>query len=134
MKPSFQLTAEDARTAAAASLAEARAMKLSISIAIVDTSGFLVYFERMDGVPPITVEIAMRKARSALLVRASTEQVTEFAKRTPGLLQIPDFIAVGGGYPIVYEGATVGAIAVSGGSGEEDGKIAMAGLNAIGVA
>src|SRR5262249_10088375 len=64
---------EDAKKAAAAALAEARKNNLNMAISIVDTAGYLVYFEKMDGTQTGSVNVSLDKARSAALFKRPTK-------------------------------------------------------------
>jgi uncharacterized protein GlcG (DUF336 family) len=59
------VTIEDAKKAAAAAVAEARKNNFRMAVAVADTGGELVYFEKMDGTQTASVQIAIDKARSA---------------------------------------------------------------------
>src|SRR5688572_3960339 len=67
------ITADVAKRAAAAAIAEARKNNLTMAIAIVDPNGFLVYFEKMDNTQNGSVNIAQDKARSAALFKRPTK-------------------------------------------------------------
>src|SRR5688500_11853407 len=67
------LSAEGAQRAIAAALAEARRQQLNVSVAVVDGSGYLVAFQRMDAAPFVSVEIATGKAGTAALFRRSSK-------------------------------------------------------------
>jgi uncharacterized protein GlcG (DUF336 family) len=63
----------NAKKAAAAAVAEARKNNWTMAVAIVDTGGFGVYFERMDGTQTGSADIAFDKARSAVMFRRPTK-------------------------------------------------------------
>ena len=126
---------EDAKKVAAAAVAEvAKAGSPPDAIAIVDHSGFLIYFERMDNTQLGSVEIAIAKARSAALFRRPSK-VFEDALAGGGanmrILALHGVIPVDGGVPIISGGKLVGAIGASGGTGQQDGQVAKAGADAI---
>lgn len=105
-----------------------------MSIAVLDESGNLKAFQRMDGASLMSVEVSQGKAYSALANArgAATHEIYDAIKDNPALLKglplLPRFIIVGGGYPIRIEGETVGGIGVSGGSAEQDMVVAEAAL------
>src|SRR5262245_28279135 len=67
------ITIELAKKAAAPALAEARRNSWAMAVAIVDVSGALVYFERMDDTQSGSVNVAQAKARSAALFKRPTK-------------------------------------------------------------
>jgi hypothetical protein len=67
------LTLEDVKKIAAAAEAEAKANNWGVAIAIVDEGGHLLWFQRPDGVAPISSQIAPAKARAAALGRRESK-------------------------------------------------------------
>jgi uncharacterized protein GlcG (DUF336 family) len=123
-----------AKKASAAAFAEARRNGWNMAIAVVDTGGHLVYFEKMDNTQIGSVEVAIEKARSAALFRRPTKVFQEgVAAGGEGLrlLRLEGAVPVDGGIPIVVGGNILGGIGVSGGSGEQDGQVARAGADAV---
>lgn len=104
---------------------QAQAKKLKMAFAVVEPSGELVAFARMDDVSYATIRIAQQKARSSARFRLPT---AEFEARVLGgrtvLLSSDEVIAVGGGIPIIDKGRVIGALGVSGGSAQEDAAVA----------
>jgi glc operon protein GlcG len=130
--PSIDL--ERAKRVAGAAVAEAARNQWAMAIAIVDTAGLLVYFEKMDDTQVGSVRVAMDKARSAALFKRPTKVFQDaLAGGGAGLriLKIREAIPVEGGLPIVVGGRIVGAIGVSGGTSEQDGQCAQAGTAAV---
>ncbi|HUF47277.1 MAG TPA: heme-binding protein [Vicinamibacterales bacterium] len=122
------LTLEAARKAAAAAEAEARRNNWAVSIAIVDDSGQLLLFQRMDGAKLVATDIAIRKARTSVYFQAPTKVLeAEVAGGRTALLPIDGFMPLEGGVPIVVSGQMVGAIGVSGVTGAQDAQCALAG-------
>jgi uncharacterized protein GlcG (DUF336 family) len=126
--------------AASQRLLEAAAVKaLEIEtpmvIAIVDESGTLKAFRRMDGAPQMSVEIAINKGYTAVSFGMPTHNWFEFIKSDPpllhGFVHTPRLVVFGGGYPISHEGHVIGGIGVSGGHYEQDMKVAEAALAAF---
>jgi uncharacterized protein GlcG (DUF336 family) len=128
------ITADVAKKAAAAAIAEARKNNFTMAIAIVDPNGFLVYFEKMDNTQNGSVNIAQDKARSAALFKRPTK-VFEDGLAAGGaglrLLELDGIVAAEGGLPIIVAGKIVGAIGASGGTGAQDGVVAKAGADAV---
>lgn len=134
MKMKFVLTLADAKRVAAAAAEEAQRNGWSVVIAIVDEAGLLVYLERLDGVQPASCDIAQAKARAAALFKRPSKALEEtVAGGRIALLSLPHIIPVEGGLPLVHEGQIVGAIGVSGVQSFEDGIVAKAGADALGV-
>jgi uncharacterized protein GlcG (DUF336 family) len=100
-----------------AAVAKARELGVSENVAIVDDGGNLKAFSRMDGASMPTIEIAQKKAFTALF-GVSTQDFCNFIQGDPSLLAgIPTLSRVaawGGGFPIKLNGEVVGAIGLSG--------------------
>jgi uncharacterized protein GlcG (DUF336 family) len=107
----------------------------AMAISIVDESGVLKAFSRMDGAPLLAVDIAKDKAYTAVSFGLPTHAWYEFIKNDPpllhGIVKTPRLVVFGGGYPIEIDGAVVGGIGVSGGHYEQDMKVAQAALAAL---
>lgn len=120
-----------------AALAHAEALDKAVSIAVVDASGRRTAFACLPGSPLHCCDIAKDKAYTAVGFGLATAEwapawKTRFSDAVrEGLTQRPRFIAFGGGLPIMFENARIGAVGVSGATEEEDEAIARAGLQAI---
>ena len=128
------ITLDDAKKAAAPALAEARKNNWTMCVAVVDTAGNLVYFERMDATQTGSVAVSIAKARSAALFKRSTKTFQDaLAAGGDGLrfLKLENAVPIEGGVPIVMDGKIVGAIGLSGGTSQQDGQCAQAGANAL---
>jgi len=126
---------EQARRALAGAIAEARRMNLPMAVAVVDTGGNLVAFERMDNTQIGSIGVSQDKATSAAMFRRPTKVFQDaVAGGGAGLriLTLRGANAVEGGVPLMQEGRIIGAIGVSGGSAEQDGVVAAAGVAAMG--
>ncbi|PYR30281.1 MAG: hypothetical protein DMF92_09110 [Acidobacteria bacterium] len=120
---------ETTKQAAAPALEEARKNNWTMAVAIVDTAGNLVYFEKMDG-----TQTAIDKARSAALFKRPTKAFQDtLAAGGEGLrvLGLQGAVPVEGGVPLVMDGKFVGAIGVSGGTSPQDSQCAKAGVDAV---
>jgi uncharacterized protein GlcG (DUF336 family) len=125
---------ENARKIPAAAAVEAGRNNLKMAIAIVDTAGDLVYFEKMDETQTGSVTVSQSKARSAARFKRPTKAFQDaLTGTTDGLriLGIEGAVPVEGGLPIAIGGKIVGAVGVSGGTSQQDGQCAQAGLNAL---
>ena len=100
-----------------AAVAKAKELGVAENVAILDDSGDLKAFTRMDGAPIPTIEMAQNKAYTALL-GVSTQDFFNFIQGDPSLLvgipALSRIAAWGGGFPIKVDGEIVGAIGVSG--------------------
>ena len=128
------VTLDQAKKAAAAALAEVRANKWIMAVAVVDTAGLLVYFEKMDGTQSGSVAVAQAKARSAALFQRPTKMFQDaLAAGGEGLrvLALEGAVPVEGGLPLLVGGRVAGAIGLSGGTSAQDGQCAQAGVDAL---
>jgi glc operon protein GlcG len=128
------ITLEQAKKVVAAAEAEARKNNWNVVVAIVDTGGNLVILERMDNTQFGSNEVARQKAWSAVAYRRSTK-VFEDGVAGGGagirLLRLEGATPLEGGLPILVDGKIVGAVGVSGVTGQQDGQIAKAGVDAL---
>ena len=130
---SMPLSAALAQKMVSACAAMASQKKQSHAIAVVDNSGALIAFLRMDGNPPGVGDFAVQKAMAVASWRFSTQQMSKAVEATPGFASAPKVVTVAGGVPIYARGGVfVGAIGVSGESPQDDTECAIAGLTAAG--
>ncbi len=94
------------------------------AIAVVDGSGMLLAFVRMDGTRPGSIELAIGKARSAALMRRPTSELEDNVAKGRTALATEGLTALRGGAPIVIQGACVGAVGVAGSDKDQDAAIA----------
>jgi uncharacterized protein GlcG (DUF336 family) len=130
----WNVSVDWAKRAAAGAVAEARKNKWLVAVAVTDTAGNLVYFERMDDTQVGSTNIAIGKARSAAQFRRSTKAFQDALAKGNDftyLLGLEGAVVVQGGIPIVQDGKITGAIGVSGGTGPQDQQVAEAGLAAM---
>ena len=128
------VTLEQARKVLVAAVADSRKQNLPMAVAIVDTAGQLVAFERMDNTQTASTFVAQDKAASAAMFRRPTKVFQDaVASGGAGLrvLGLRGASPVEGGLPIVVDGKIIGGIGVSGGTSEQDGVVAKAGLDAL---
>jgi uncharacterized protein GlcG (DUF336 family) len=135
--PKASISSEAAHQAIAAAEAKAAEIGVPMDIAIVDDSGVLKAFSRMDGAPLLSIQIAQDKAYTAAGFGMPTHGWHDFIKDDEPLAAgapsgIERLVIFGGGYPIQLDGQLVGAIGVSGGHYTQDQEVAEAGLQAIG--
>jgi glc operon protein GlcG len=125
---------ENAKKVAAPALAEAAKNNWSMAVAIVDPSGNLVYYEKMDNTQLGSANVAIDKARSAALFKRPTKTYQDaLAAGGDGLriLRVQGAVPIEGGIPILVNGKIAGAIGVSGGTATQDGQCAKAGADAL---
>lgn len=130
------LTLAAARRVMAAAEAAAREMKVAMSVAVVDSGDQLVAFARMDGADLVSVGLSRDKAFSALVNRMPTRDLAPLVQ--PGAefygydsLAGGRMVVFAGGMPLLRDGVLIGAIGVSGGSGDEDQRAADAAVAAF---
>jgi uncharacterized protein GlcG (DUF336 family) len=117
---------------AAACRAEAIKNGWSVTFAIVDDAGLLLHFERLDGAPHISVEVAILKARTAAYTGRPSKFWEDRATAFPVFLKFPEILPRQGGLPILHEGECVGAVGVSGRPDPaEDEQLASVGIAAL---
>jgi uncharacterized protein GlcG (DUF336 family) len=130
----ISINLDNAKKAAAPALAEARKNNWTMAIAIVDTGGTLVYFEKLDNTQAGSAQVAINKARSAAQFKRPTKAFQDaLAAGGEGLriLRLEGAVAVEGGIPLVIDGKIVGAIGVSGGTSAQDNQCAKAGADVL---
>lgn len=128
------ISPDSAKKIAAAAIAEARKNNWAMAVAVVDTGGHLVYFERMQDTQIGSIEVSIDKAKSAVLFRRPTKSFQDtLASGGAGLriLGLTGAVPVEGGIPLIVDGKIIGAIGASGGSSDQDGNTAQAGANAM---
>ena len=126
------LNLESAKKIAAAAEKEAADAKLTMVIAILDDGGNLLYLERMDETQIGSIEVAQQKARSAVSFKRPTKAFEDaLAGGRTAILKLPGAMPVEGGLPLIVDGKIVGAIGCSGGTSQQDGVVAKAGVDAL---
>lgn len=129
----LSINLEQAKKAIAAGQVEARKNNWPVAIAIVDNSGLLVAYERMDNTQTASVQVAIDKAVSAAMWRRPTKAFQDvLAGGGAGLriLSLRGVSPVEGGLPLMMDGKIVGGIGVSGVNADQDGMVAKAGADA----
>jgi uncharacterized protein GlcG (DUF336 family) len=119
-------------------LAERKARNLGVlvTIALVDEGGQLLAYGRMDGALPASGELAVSKAYTAAALRMPTQEVGALAQPGRSLYGIQHthqgrIVLFGGGLPLRLGGGVVGGVGISGGTVEEDIRIAEAVVKAL---
>ncbi len=127
------LTLAEAKKIVAAAQADAAKSNLTMAIAVVDEGGHLLLFEKMDGTQTGSINVAIAKARSAALFKRPTKVFEDAVTggRTV-ILSLDGVLPIEGGLPMAAGGSLIGAIGVSGGTAQQDGVVAAAGVAALG--
>lgn len=131
------ITLEQAQNAVAAAIGKAIAIDTKMDIAVVDAGGNLKAFARMDGAWLGSIDISMKKARTARYFDMNTGDIGGLSQPGGPLYQIEvsngGLITFPGGVPIKNgDGEIIGAIGVSGSTVEDDHAVAVAGAEAVG--
>ena len=116
-----------------AAVAEAKKRNWKMNVAVVDSGGNLVAFQRMDGAMLASIQIAEHKARAAATFRRPTKVFEDGINlmHLNYLLAFDGVIASRGGIPLIEKGAIIGAIGVSGGTDSQDEIVSKAGAAVI---
>ena len=130
------ISSSQARAVIGAAEAKASTVGVPVIIAVVDAGVHLKAFTRMDGAVLASIDIALKKARTAALFQSNSEAVWEYCKPgapAPGLELTNDGLApFGGGVPLKGAGGEpLGAVGVSGGAVAQDMEIARAAADAL---
>jgi uncharacterized protein GlcG (DUF336 family) len=124
---------EKAKQVMAAAEAEAKNKNWKMNIAVVDTNGELVHFERMEGAQIASVTISINKARTAARYRRESRAFFNAFETGHGYVATldPTLVASPGGFPLVEGGKLIGAIGCSGGTGDQDAAICKVGADLV---
>jgi glc operon protein GlcG len=116
-----------------AAVAEAKKRNWKMNVAVADSGGNLVAFQRMDGAMLASIQIAEHKARAAVTFRRPTKVFEDGINlmHLNYLLAFDGIIASRGGIPLIDEGSIIGAIGCSGGADSQDEVVSKAGAAVI---
>ncbi|PIQ21926.1 MAG: glycolate utilization protein [Cytophagales bacterium CG18_big_fil_WC_8_21_14_2_50_42_9] len=133
----MNVTLEQAEAAIKAAKEKAREMGVKMNIAVVDAGANLVAFGRMDGAWLGSVDISIKKAKTARFFDMNTGEIGKLSQPGGSLYNIEHsnagLITFPGGIPFKNSsGEIIGAIGVSGSTVEDDHAVAEAGMQAIG--
>ena len=131
------ITLQQARAAIDAALAKSSEMGVAMDIAVVDAGANLKTFARMDGAWLGSIDIALKKARTARFFDMNTGAIGELSQPGGSLYNIEHsnggLITFPGGMPLTNGGGEIiGAIGVSGSTVEDDHAVAESGAAAVG--
>jgi glc operon protein GlcG len=127
------ISLEQAQAVIQAAVAEARKRDWKMNIAVADSGGNLVAFQRMDGAMLASIQIAQHKARAAVTFRRPTKVFEDGINlmHLNYLLAFDGVIASRGGIPLIDEDDIIGAIGCSGGTDSQDEVVSKAGAAVI---
>jgi len=127
------ITLEAAKKMADAGEAEARKNGWNIAIAIVDASGGLILFHKLDETQPGSIAVAQGKARAAALFKRPSKAMEEaIAAGKHAFLSVDGIVPMQGGLPVIADGKVIGTVGVSGVTSAQDEQVAQAALGALG--
>jgi glc operon protein GlcG len=117
-----------------AAVAEAKKRNWKMNVAVTDSGGNLLAFQRMDGAMLASIQIAEHKARAAVTFRRPTKVFEDGVQlmHLNYLLAFDGMIASRGGIPLIEQGVIIGAIGCSGGTDSQDEIVSKAGAAIIG--
>jgi glc operon protein GlcG len=127
------ISLDRAQAAISVAVAEAKKRNWKMNLAVVDSGGNLVAFQRMDGAMLASIQIAEHKARAAATFRRPTKVFEDGINlmHLNYLLAFDGVIASRGGIPLIEQGSIIGAIGVSGGTDSQDEIVSKAGAATI---
>lgn len=129
------LTGAGANAAVNAAIAEADRLEVAVTIAVVDKGGHLIALSRSENANLVSLDLAIGKAYTAVVMNESTRRISELVQPGQELYHLD--LAVSGRPLVVFAGGlpigspVQGGIGVSGGSPDQDETIADAGLRSL---
>jgi uncharacterized protein GlcG (DUF336 family) len=127
------ISLDQAQAVIHAAVEEAKRRNWKMNVAVADSGGNLVAFQRMDGAMLASIQIAEHKARAAATFRRPTKVFEDGINlmHLNYLLAFDGIIASRGGIPLIAGGKIIGAIGCSGGTDSQDEVISKAGAAVI---
>ena len=127
------ISLDQAQAVIQAAVAEAKRRDWKMNVAVADSGGNLVAFQRMDGAMLASIQIAQHKARTAVTFRRPTKVFEDGINlmHLNNLLAFDGIIASRGGIPLIDQGEIIGAIGCSGGTDSQDEGVSKAGAAVI---
>lgn len=134
MKTVTRLDLDDARLLIAGAAAHAETIGVPMCIAVVDDSGQMIAFERMEGGKVTSTTIAIDKAFTAAAAKKATHEYGTASQPGSPAYGINSAIGgrlmvVGGGLPVIWQGQVVGGIGISSGTPVQDQAVAQAAID-----
>ncbi len=122
----------DARKLIASALAEAKRHDWHMACAVVEPTGVLVAYEKMDDTQYGSADVSIAKAKASALYRRSTKAFADAIKAgNTGVLSLPGSIAIEGGMPVVRSGKLIGAMGCSGAASNQDATVVYKALEEL---
>jgi uncharacterized protein GlcG (DUF336 family) len=131
--PTHRITEEATLKMLSAGCAHAQSLSTPVSLAIVDASGELLAFVRMDGARLFSARATIKKAITSASQKLPTGYFPKEGEVSMQIRMDGDFTNIPGGFPIVVDGQVVGGCGAGGAKTEQDVEIARAMLAAIGM-
>jgi glc operon protein GlcG len=127
------VSSDRAQAVIRAAVTEAKKRKWNMNVAVTDSGGNLVAFQRMDNAMLAAIQIAQHKAAAAVTFRRPTKVFEDGVQlmQLNHLLAFDGVIASRGGIPLIEHGTLIGAIGCSGGTDSQDEIVSRAGAAAI---
>lgn len=126
------ITLDGAKAILAAAESEALKNKWTVAIAVVDESGNLIAFHKVDDTQVGSIDIAIGKARTAARMKRPTKALEDaVAGGRTVMLAIEGLTPLEGGVPVMLGGRVIGAVGVSGVTSQQDAQVAQAGVAAL---
>jgi uncharacterized protein GlcG (DUF336 family) len=126
------ITLDGAKAILAAAEAEAMKNKWTVAMAVVDESGNLIAFHKIDDTQVGSVDIAIGKARTAARMKRPTKALEDaVAGGRTVMLAVDGITPLEGGVPVMLDGRVIGAVGVSGVTSQQDAQVAQAGAAAL---
>jgi uncharacterized protein GlcG (DUF336 family) len=127
------ISLEQANKLLSVGVAEAKSHHWNLNLAVVDSGGNLVAFNRMDGAQLASIAISEHKARTSVTYRRETKVFEKAINEghTLSILTLDGVIASRGGIPVVADGKLIGAVGCSGGTGSQDEVVCKAMVDAL---
>jgi uncharacterized protein GlcG (DUF336 family) len=126
------ITLDGAKAILAAAEAEAMKNRWTVAIAVVDESGNLIAFHKIDDTQVGSVDIAIGKARTAARMKRPTKALEDaVAGGRTVMLAVDGITPLEGGVPVMLDGRVIGAVGVSGVTSQQDAQVAQAGAAAL---
>jgi glc operon protein GlcG len=124
---------DEAQAVIQAAVGEAKRRNWKMNVAVADSGGNLVAFQRMDGAMLASIQIAEHKARAAATFRRPTKVFEDGIQlmQLNYLLAFDGVIASRGGIPLIEKGKIIGAIGCSGGTDSQDEVVSNAGAAVV---
>ena len=128
------ISLERAQAAIHTAVAKAKKRGWKMNVAVVDSGGNLVAFQRMDGAQLASIQIAEKKARAAVTFRRDTKVFEDGMQldHLEFLLTFDELVASRGGIPLILQGKIVGGLGCSGGTSSQDEVVCRAAAAVIG--